>query len=218
MIAAFFDVDGTLTKTNVLLPLIWFQRANLPKWRYILWKLRLMACVPLYLVADCIDRNLFVRLFYRTYKGLDANKVRHWHEENFAKTLQPLVLKDALAQVHQHQGQGHRIVLVTGGLDFVVTPLAQWLQADILATSLRERDGKFTGQLEKLPMVGVTKAEVMRSYAHQNSLDLKVSFAYADSISDKPMLECVGHPIAVNPDSSLLKLAQRNGWQIVEWR
>ncbi len=218
MTSAFFDMDGTLTKTNVLLPLVWYQRENLPSWRYRLWLTGLMVRLPVYFAADRFDRALFVRLFYRAYAGMDAEKVRRWHSEHFTMTLQPLVRQEALACLRQHQGQGHKVVLVTGGLDFVVEPLAQWLKANWLAAQLCERDGKFTGALATKPMVGDAKGQAVRDYALRHGIDLTKSFAYGDSVSDAKMLSQVGHPVAVNPDRRLLRLAQRNGWRIVWWR
>lgn len=218
MIAAFFDVDGTLTETNVLLPLIWYQREHLPSWRYRLWLMGLLLRVPIYFAADRFDRALFVRLFYRAYAGMDAEKVRRWHSEHFTTTLQPLMRQEALACVRQHQSQGHRVVLVTGELDFIVAPLAQWLNADWLAAQLEEQDGKFTGVLATPPMVGNAKGKAMQDYAHRHGIDLTKSFAYGDSVSDAAMLSLVGHPVAVNPDWRLCRMARRNGWEIVWWR
>ena len=218
MVAAFFDVDGTLTRTNVLMPLAWYQRAHLPPWRYYLWLTGLLLHVPIYWLVDRIDRSLFVRLFYRRYAGLPAEPVRRWHHHYFLTILLPLIRKEALACVRTHQAQGHRIVLVTGNLDFAIAPLAEWLGADLLAASLEERDGLFTGRLMSSPMVGKAKAEAVLRYAQQHDIDLNRSYAYGDSVSDAFLLALVGHPVAVNPDRSLQRLAHRNGWQIVSWR
>ncbi len=218
MVAAFFDVDGTLTRTNVVVPLAWFQRAHLPRWRYRLWFIGLLMRAPLYWLIDRFDRSLFVRLFYRHYAGLPAEVLRRWHKNHFATTLLPLLRQDALACIQKHQTQGHRIVLVTGNLDFVIAPLAEWLKADLLAASLEERDGFFTGRLLASPMVGKAKAEAVLRYAQAHGIALRESYAYGDSISDAFLLAQVGHPVAVNPDAFLRRLAERKGWQIVSWR
>ena len=41
--------------------------------------------------------------------------------------------------------------------------------------------------------------------------------AYADSASDLPMLEAVGHPVAVNPEVKLAAIARRRGWHVEHW-
>ncbi len=211
-------MDGTLTRTNVIVPLVWYQRAHLPPWRYYLWLIGLLFHVPVYWVVDRLDRSLFVRLFYRRYTGLPAEPVRQWHRRHFLTTLLPLVRKDALACIRAHQAQGHHIVLVTGNLDFVLAPLAEWIGADLLAASLEERNGFFTGRLASSPMVGKAKADAVLRYVHQHDIDLQSSYAYGDNVSDAFLLALVGHPFAVNPDRSLQHLAHRNGWQIVSWQ
>ena len=218
MVAAFFDVDGTLADTNVVLPLIWFQRATLPQKRFRRWLVGLAFRVPLYLLADRVDRQWFIRLFFREYAGLEAERVRRWHAEHFAQTIQPRLFPAALRQVRWHQNQGHQVVLVTGGADFVATPLAHWLGADLLATHLEIRDGKLTGRFAHPPLVGVAKAHAVRHYAARHGIDLSASYAYGDDFSDAPLLACVGHPVAVNHDYRLRLLARRKNWTVVRWR
>nr|MBA3471727.1 haloacid dehalogenase-like hydrolase [Rubrobacter sp.] len=65
---------------------------------------------------------------------------------------------------------------------------------------------------------GEARARMLASFARRRKLDLSRSYAYADSISDLPMLEAVGNPIAVNPDGRLQKAAKERGWQIKNWR
>ena len=65
-----------------------------------------------------------------------------------------------------------------------------------------------------VPPIGETRAASLRTYADENNLDLKESIAYADSTSDLPMLEAVGFPVAVNPETKLATLARRRGWLI----
>lgn len=218
MVAAFFDIDGTVTATNVLMPLAWFQKETLPKERYLIWLVKLVLHIPAYFVADQIDRNLFVKLFFRQYSDIEADKAKMWYRENFETYLKPRIYNDALKQIQWHRSQGHQIVLVTGGADFVVSPLASWLEADLLAAKLEEVDGKFTGRLIGKPLVGGEKVKAVNALAEKRGIDLPSSYAYGDSISDAPMLACVGNPVAVNPDRKLRQLAIRCGWKIVNWR
>jgi phosphoserine phosphatase len=80
------------------------------------------------------------------------------------------------------------------------------------------RDGRYTGYLEKPPLVGEARAAWLRSYAEKTSADLKRSYAYADSHSDLPMLQVVGNPVAVSPDVPLFRAARAARWQIVDWK
>lgn len=218
MVAAFFDVDGTLTATNVLMPLACFMKANLPKWRYLLWLGKLVCHIPAYLVADQFDRRVFVKMFFRQYEGINAERAKVWHQENFEAFFKSRIYADAVKQIQWHREQGHKIVLVTGGADFVVKPLADWTGADLIAGRLEEMDGKFTGRLIGEPLIGDGKAKAVLAYADEHKIDLTKSYAYGDSKSDAPMLACVGNPVAVNPDRRLRQIAIKRGWKIVQWR
>ena len=57
----------------------------------------------------------------------------------------------------------------------------------------------------------------MQEYAAANGLELEESVAYADSASDLPMLEAVGHPVAVNPEAKLATIARKRGWHTEHW-
>jgi phosphoserine phosphatase len=65
--------------------------------------------------------------------------------------------------------------------------------------------------------VDEARAAWLRRHAADAGLDLSQSYAYADSYSDRPLLEAVGNPAAVNPDPSLYRHAKRRHWRIYEW-
>jgi len=67
------------------------------------------------------------------------------------------------------------------------------------------------------PLVGEARAAWLRRYAQQEGVDLRHSYAYADSYSDLPLLRAVGNPVAVSPDSSLYRFARRRRWPIETW-
>ena len=218
-IAAFFDVDGTVTRTSIIHPLIWYQRDCLSLLRNLLHATGLVLQAPRYVFVDRRSRSQFQCLFYRRYGGLKAAELRAWHRETFAHNLQRAIFPDALECIRKHQEQGHRIVLVTGALDFVMQPLAEHLHADdLFAVELEDREGLFTGELKNAPVADEAKAAIIHTLAEQHGLDLAQSFAYGNNWGDVHMLECVGHPIAVNPDSRLRRLAKDRGWRIVRWR
>jgi HAD superfamily hydrolase (TIGR01490 family) len=217
-VAAFFDIDGTITKTTILDPLIWYRRAHDSKPRFALFALGLLLRVPYYLVLDRRSRALCNVVFFGNYAGLDSEALCEWHARTFAENLKRTIFHAALDCIRDHQRQGHRIVLVTGGLDFVMGPLADFLQADqLVATPLVVRDGVFTGALDAPPIADARKAEIVRFLMGTHGIDPASSFAYGNSLGDAPMLECVGHPMAVNADSRLRRLAATRGWSSLTW-
>ena len=88
----------------------------------------------------------------------------------------------------------------------------------VIATRAKvDEKGSYTGELE-FYSYGEHKAEAMKEIAEREGIDLSGSYAYSDSATDLPMLEAVGHPIAVNPDRELRKEAERRGWQVRDFR
>jgi phosphoserine phosphatase len=89
---------------------------------------------------------------------------------------------------------------------------------DIVAPSMSvDSDGRYTGELRAGPPTGEARALVMAKYAEAEGLSLEQSVAYADSASDLPMLEAVGHPVAVNPEAKLATIARKRGWHVEHW-
>jgi phosphoserine phosphatase len=87
----------------------------------------------------------------------------------------------------------------------------------VIGAELEQRDGRYTGFMSQPPLVGEARAAWLRRYAGLEGIDLKHSYAYADSYSDLPLLRAVGNPVAVSPDSSLYRYARRRRWPIEEW-
>ena len=121
------------------------------------------------------------------------------------------------ARVRAHRALGHRTVLITGALDFVVEPLRPLFDEVVCARLGHDADGRLTGRLDQLPPTGEARALVLADYAAREGLDLGEAVAYADSASDLPLLECVGFPVAVNPEARLAAIARRRGWHVEQW-
>ena len=66
-------------------------------------------------------------------------------------------------------------------------------------------------------MSGEAKARAIRGLAARFGLALWDSYAYGNSVSDLPMLDSVGHRVAVNPRSRLRRIARSEGWQSCDW-
>jgi HAD superfamily hydrolase (TIGR01490 family) len=123
----------------------------------------------------------------------------------------------AIRRVREHRALGHRTVLITGALDFVVEPLKP-LFDDIVSASLAVGDdGRYLGQMVDVPPTGESRASALFAYAARHDIDLAESVAYADSSNDLPMLEVVGFPVAVNPETRLASLARKRGWLVEQW-
>jgi phosphoserine phosphatase len=125
-------------------------------------------------------------------------------------------MPEATRQIRRHRAAGHRTILITGTIDLLVAPLKS-LFDEVVASHMHTRDGAFTGYLASPPLVDEARAAWLRRHAREEGLDLSGSYAYGDSYSDRPMLELVGTPAAVNPDPALYRHAQRNRWTVNIW-
>jgi hypothetical protein len=78
-------------------------------------------------------------------------------------------------------------------------------------------NGVYTGVPAGLFVYGVGKARAIEQLAQREGIDLAESYAYSDSASDLPMLRAVGHPVAVNPDAELARVAREEGWDVLRF-
>ena len=136
--------------------------------------------------------------------------------ELFSDLLLARSFPAGIERVRAHRKLGHRTVLLTGALDFVIEPLRP-LFDDVLCASLGERHGTFTGELTQVPPTGEARALLLAEYAEGNDASISEAVAYADSASDLPMLEAAGYPVAVNPEAKLAAIARRRGWHTEDW-
>lgn len=215
---AFFDVDGTLLKSTIVHCYIWMRSLQMPFFLKHLWLIGFLPKIVYYLILDSISRTRFNQVFYRNYRGLEVAEMKAVSTEMFETYIRPKIFSEAVSQIQEHKEQGTAIVLVTGSLDFVVQPIADYLTVDaVLAPQLHEQGGQFTGELTTAPLIGEEKVKAMRNYADRHEVSLEASYAYGDSQSDLPMLECVGNPVVVNPGKALREKAIKSGWELHEW-
>jgi len=132
--------------------------------------------------------------------------------------LKPLLAPEAVDAGHGHRAQGHRVYIVSTALQEIVDAIVADLALDGgIGTVCEVVGGRYTGRALR-PLHGKAKAAALRELAARDALDLLVSTAYSDSHSDLPFLEAVGHPVAVNPDRALRKVALARDWPILEAR
>ncbi|CAN5899858.1 HAD-IB family hydrolase [soil metagenome] len=215
-VAAIFDVDGTLVGSNVVSYYAWLRMQELSPAARPVWLAGFLTKIPYYWALDKVSRAHFNRAFYKNYQGWKPARARQLGQESFEGFTMDRIFPDALERLRKHKEAGHRVVLLSGALDFLLEPFKD-LADDVLSASLAEEDGVYTGELTGAPVAGDARARMLASFARRRKLDLSRSYAYADSISDLPMMEAVGHPIAVNPDRRLAKAAEERGWRVKHW-
>ena len=213
---AVFDLENTLIASNVVASYAWLATRDLDDLDRVRFAARTLAEAPRLLALDRRDRSDFLRYFYRRFEGASTDRL----DTDCAEMLSDLILTKSFPQgirrIREHRQAGHTTLLITGALDFVVEPLRP-LFDHIVAAEMGSSDGAYDGRLLNVPPTGEARYQTLADFAEAHDLDLRESAAYADSTSDLPMLEAVGFPVAVNPETKLAALARRRGWLIEHW-
>ncbi len=148
-------------------------------------------------------------------KGWEQHRVRQIVADALERVVEPITYAEALELIDAHRAAGRRVYLISASPAEIVEPLGRFLGVDeSLASHARiDPDGRYTGEMD-VYAYGPYKADLIREVARRDGVDLEASYAYSDSYTDLPMLEAVGHPVAVNPDRVLLRLARERDWEI----
>lgn len=213
--AAFFDLDNTLISGSSAFA---FAIAA--------WRSKLVPTGEL--VSDAAN-NLVFKLFGATDERSTAVRDRILQAVEGAQRAEllalgedvvPAVLQklrpEAKSLLEMHAEAGRERLILSAAPHELVEEIARDLGLEGgIGTQAEVVDGRFTGRLAGPFTYGVGKAEAIEKLAAERGYDLRLSYAYSDSASDLPMLEMVGHPVAVNPDKALESVAHQRGWPVV---
>jgi HAD superfamily hydrolase (TIGR01490 family) len=215
--AAFFDLDKTLMEGSSALH---FARAAYRAGQLSKGQL-----------ARDVWANIRYRLEGSTDEATDALRQRVYDAIAGRRVidlarLTPQILAGILPRMYpqmldvawRHQDAGRRAYIVTAASQEIAQLLATVLVFDGgIGARSEVHDGVYTGKPDGPFTYRDGKAEAIREVAAREGLDLSQSWAYSDSESDLPMLRAVGHPVAVNPDAELARVAREEGWEIMRF-
>ncbi|MFC6286785.1 HAD-IB family hydrolase [Nocardioides sp. GCM10027113] len=216
-VAAFFDMDGTLLSSNVIETYLWLRLRELSGGQRLAELGRVAARVPGLVRAERRERSAFLRSVYREYAGATLADLDAVADAELGGHVLARLAPAAVRRIREHRAAGHRTVLITGAIRPLTRPLAPLFDHVEAAELAVDERGVCTGFLESSPLVGESRSAWMRQWAREHGIDLSRSYGYADSHSDLPLLEAVGHPVAVRPDVPLFRHARRHHWPIVDW-
>ncbi|MEX0983949.1 MAG: HAD-IB family hydrolase [Actinomycetota bacterium] len=217
--AAFFDLDKTIVSRSSSLALSGpLYRAGMVSRGQLL---RGAYAQLVYLLVGADERRMdrLKEGMLQLTKGWDRSQIERLVQEVLLDVIDPYVYEEALDLIEMHRAEGRQIYIVSSSPEEVVRPLARHfgVKGVIATRAFVGADGRYTGELE-FYAYGEQKAEAIRGLAQKYHLDLAGSYAYSDSVTDVPMLEVVGHPVAVNPDKDLRQLAEERGWETRNFR
>jgi HAD superfamily hydrolase (TIGR01490 family) len=222
MIVAFFDLDGTLYTGHIWKAISQHHRVHRKKLPFLLYFLVThLGPWPL-AKAGLLDKERYVIRWGKNMAGMvggfsrqEAQRLFQWiWDHDVAHSLYP----EAISTLRWHQEQGHQVVLVSGTFQELLEVIAQGLEIPHAVGTLMEMRGeRYTGRIVPPFCFGPYKVQRSKEFLETAGweIDFASSFAYADTIYDVPLLESVGHPVAVCPDEELLAHAQQREWAVM---
>jgi HAD superfamily hydrolase (TIGR01490 family) len=215
--AAFFDLDRTLLRRSSALALAGtFRQRGLISRR----QLAKAAAWQLLFVLRGANHEMVRRAAEDglvLLRGFTPEKMRALVADAMEPVLRPLVYAEPLRLVAQHRDRGEPVFIVSATLQEIVEGIAEELGFDgALGTVCEVRDGAYTGHAVRA-LHAENKASCLRELADERGFDLADCTAYSDSHTDLPFLAAVGHPVVVNPDRELRRIAGERGWPILEF-
>jgi HAD superfamily hydrolase (TIGR01490 family) len=216
--AAFFDLDKTvIAKSSTLAFGKPFYKGGLVNRRAVL-KSSFAQFVYLLQGADADSMDRMRDYLKALCAGWSVEQVNAIVAETLHELIDPMVYAEAVQLFDEHHAEGRDVVIVSSSGEEVVGPIGAMLGVDeVIATRMVVADGRYTGDIA-FYAYGEGKAVAIRELAGQAGYDLAECWAYSDSWTDRPMLELVGHPVAVNPDKALRRHAGEVGWPVREFR
>jgi HAD superfamily hydrolase (TIGR01490 family) len=212
-VGAFFDMDKTLIAEN--------SGSLYLRHRYERGEIG-AAAIARGLVAylrykvGLLDLRSFTQEISADFAGRDEAELLREAQHFVEARVVPALYPGALERVAWHAERGHLLAIVSGATRFVVEPLAQHLGIpSALYTRLEVERGVLTGRVIDPICFEEGKIFWIRRFVEERGVDLARSWFYTDSITDLPLLDLVGHPVAVNPDPILYRKACYRRWPVV---
>jgi HAD superfamily hydrolase (TIGR01490 family) len=213
--AAFFDLDKTIiAKSSVMAFGAPLYREGLISKRTVVRGIYAQL-VYMFVGADDEKMERMREAMLTLTRGWDQAHVKRIVRETLEEVLSPIIYAEALELIDEHRAAGRKTVIISSSPIETVEPLGEYMGVDAVIATLAELDddGRYTGNLQ-FYAYGPHKADAIREMAVAEGIDLASSYAYSDSITDLPMLELVGNPVAVNADRELLRVARERGWEL----
>jgi HAD superfamily hydrolase (TIGR01490 family) len=152
-------------------------------------------------------------------EGKRQSDLKQLGHDIVVEVIGPRIYPGMRRVIDEHHANGDKTYLVTAAPRELAERIATYLGMDgALGTEAELVDGTYTGRLVGPVLHGPAKLDAVVDLADEQGIDLRASSAYSDSVNDRPLLEGVGHPVAVNPDRMLRELAAERGWPVQDFR
>ncbi|GAA4822698.1 hypothetical protein GCM10023232_20240 [Sphingosinicella ginsenosidimutans] len=218
---AIYDMDRTVTRRPTYPPFLRYAALRLSPWRLLLAPL--VALTTLAYGLRLIDRGRLKEMNFELLLGRPSPDALARVVERFAdRQLRTNILPGARMQIAADKAAGRRLVLATASYRLYAAAIARRLGFDdVIATdTLSDRHGRITATIDGANCYGLGKLDMIEAWLQREGLDrgaLHIRF-YSDHISDSPVHRWANEAFATNADARLIRLAEAEGWEVLEWR
>ena len=214
MIAAIFDIDGTLFPAKHSSDFLFFQY---------LFRKKILGLSALFRTFFHIIQNIprgndyMIKKNHAYLKNINKKKVEDLTEQFFSEEIRPLIKQSSYKLIKEHQSQGHYIILLSAALQPLVDLWKEEFEADEgIGTVVGVEGGNFTGEIVGEHPFGIGKKYWLEYIQKKYNLNFSRCYGYGDHFSDRFFLEQVGNPIAVKPDKKMRAYAIEKKWLITD--
>ncbi|MBA2348859.1 MAG: HAD-IB family hydrolase [Solirubrobacterales bacterium] len=212
-VAAFFDYDGTLISGYSATA---FYRHRILSLQLGPWEFVRTMLATARGISSEEEFADFLELSLGAWKGRTVEEMEELSADLFLHGIAGQLHPEAWALVQAHHARGHTVVLASSATRFQVAPMAEEIgAAHVLCTEVETEDGRLTGRATGHAMWAGGKEAAMRRLADAEELDLDACFAYSNGHEDAGFLAAAGHPVCVEPDGKLARLATERDWPVL---
>jgi len=176
---AIFDFDKTITTRDSLIDFLYHAMGPLKFFIGALYLSPLLILHKTGFIRNDKTKEMVLGYFF---KGCQQEKFQNLASLYSQHHLPAIIRGSALEKIRWHQAQGHQIVIVSASLDNYLTGFCRGINADLLATALEFKEGRFSGKLATANCYGQEK--VRRLQEHYDLKKFDHIYAYGDSPSD----------------------------------
>ena len=171
---------------------------------------------------DYLEAKLDIRAYQRfaceILQNYPIEKVTTWRDQYIEEIVRPQLQRKALKCIQGYKIEGFRTLIISATNTFIVEPIASLHGVDdYLGCEFEYIGGRYTGELTGIPTYKEGKIAALETWLKSQGAEATTIHFYSDSINDRPLLEQADQAFVVDPDRSLAKLANDQGWPVVQF-
>ena len=169
--------------------------------------------------AGTLDMAAFLEMALKPLADNSPEQLAAWHQQFMASKIEPHILPKAEELLARHRTKGDTLLIITATNRFITGPIAERLGVDnLIAVEPEMVNGRYTGRVDGVPSYREGKVIRLQAWLEAQDITMDGAWFYSDSHNDLPLLEKVDHPVAVDPDDTLRKVAEERNWRIMSLR